>query len=123
LHLFENLNALINKLFSEGKDLDPYTQDVKYELESSEKLSRENFEWMWEYFCNYREPFLAAHTAFWKKVQSQTDDRLNQLRNPGPPNEPDNESTAELDVTCTYPIGLAHGTAFSLVSEILVFSF
>jgi len=26
--------------------------------------------------------------------------------------------TADLSVTCTYPIGLAHGTAFSLVSEI-----
>jgi hypothetical protein len=97
LHLFENLDALINKLFGEGKDLDRHTQNVKHELESSEKLSRKNFEWMWEYFCNHREPFLAARTAFWKKVQSQTDDRLNQVRNPGPLNEPDNESTAELD--------------------------
>ena len=97
LHLFENLNDLINKLFGEGKDLDPHTQNVKYELESSEKLSRENFEWMWQYFSHHREPFLAARIAFWKKVQSQTDDRLNQLRNPGPPSEPDNESTAELD--------------------------
>jgi len=80
LYTFQQLDELINKLFSVGIDLDVKTLAVQDELKKANLLSRKHFGWMWLYFSDHRTPYLDARTEFWQKVKNETDQTFENIR-------------------------------------------
>jgi hypothetical protein len=73
LNLLKNLRELIVDLNKKSRHRYP-------SLRGHITLSKSSFEWMWDFFADYREPYVSARGQFWDTVKTQTHDKFFKLR-------------------------------------------
>ena len=76
LNLLKHLSDLIEDVFQ--------TTPTRYRsLDGHIKVSKSSFEWMWDFFADYKQPYVTARGLFWETVKAQTHVDFVRLRNSG----------------------------------------